>query len=85
MRSPALEIIGIARPENAPFIVDSHLDPTADHNAALLPLMDQRDLASIPAGFVAFLQDLQRPAEQVLTDLPVRAFALTDLDQFARP
>ena len=54
----------------------------ADHDAAFLALMDQRHPAGVAAGLVAFFENLQRAAEQIVADLAIGDRLLADLGQF---
>ena len=53
-----------------------------DHDAAFLAVMGQRHPAGVAARLVAFFQDLQAPAEQVVADLAEGDRLLADLGQF---
>src|SRR2546427_2895080 len=69
MRAAAFEIIGVAGIEDAAFVVDGHLEPARDHDAAFLAVMGQRHPAGVAARLVALFQDLQAPAEHGVADL----------------
>ena len=82
MRTAAFEIIGIAGIEDAALVVDGHLEPAGDHDAAFLALVNQRHPAGVAAGFVSLLENLQRAAEQIVADLAIGDRLLADLGQF---
>src|SRR5688572_27884536 len=69
VRSPAFEIISVAGIEDTALVVDRDLEPAADHDAAFLAVMGQRHPAGIAARLVAFLENLQAPAEKIVADL----------------
>src|ERR1700754_1778245 len=71
VRAAALEIIRIARPEDAPLAIDRHLQPAGDHDAAFLAVMHQRHAAGVAAGPVVLAQNLQCAAEQAVADLQI--------------
>jgi len=64
------------------FVVDGHLQPARDHDAAFLAVMGQRHPAGVAARLVALFQDLQAPAEQIVADLAEGDRLLADLGQF---
>src|SRR5260370_24743460 len=78
----AFEIIGIAGMEDMALVVDRHLQPAGDHDAAFLAFVNQRHPAGVAAGLVALLQDLQGATEQIVPDLAIRNRLLADLGQF---
>ena len=82
MRPPAFEIIGVAGIEDTALVVDGHLQPARNHDAAFLAVMCQRYPAGVAARLVAFLEDLQAPAKQIVADLPIGDRLLADLGQF---
>src|SRR5512133_2831613 len=82
VRAAAFEIIGVAGIENAALVVDGHLEPARDHDAAFLAVMGQRHPAGVAAGLVALLENLQAAAEQIVAHLAERDRLLTDLGQF---
>jgi len=84
MRAAAFEVVGIARAENAAFVIHCHLQAAGEHDAAFLSFMHQWHLAGIGARLVALLQNLQAAAEEVFADLPIGNGALADFDQFLR-
>lgn len=84
MRNPAVEQIGVPGAKNPPLLPHRHLHPPADDNTPLFAFMAQQDLATVGAGGVAFMQDLQGPTGHVGADLPVADLAAPDLDQFSR-
>src|SRR6478735_1230877 len=69
VRAAAFEIIGIAGIEDTAFVVDGHLQPARNHDAAFLAVMRERHPAGVAAGFVALLENLQASAEQIVADL----------------
>lgn len=71
MRTPALEVIGIARIEDAALVLDGDFELSRDHDAAFLPVMDEVNAPGVAAGLVALLQDLQAATEQIVADLPM--------------
>ena len=81
MRPAAVEIVGVARPEEAPLAVDGDLELAAHHHRALLRFMAQHGLAGVGAGLVALVQDLHRPAGKIPADLAVGDSAAGELDQ----
>ena len=82
MRPAAFEIIGVAGVENAALVVDGDLEPARNHDAAFLAVMGQRHPAGVAARFVAFFEDLQAAAEQIVADLAEGDRLLADLGQF---
>src|SRR5882757_10151791 len=72
VRPAALEIIGVAGIEHPPLVVDGDLEPSRHHDAAFLALMHQRHPSGVAAGLVALFENLQAPAEQIISDLAVR-------------
>src|SRR6476469_9587326 len=79
MRPAAFEIIGVAGPEDAAFAVDRHFQPARENDPAFLAIVHQRDTSGVAAGLVTLLQDLQRPAEQIVADLAIGDRPLADL------
>jgi hypothetical protein len=47
MWASALEVIGVSRPEDAPFLVHRDLEPTGQDDPSLLAFMDERHLARV--------------------------------------
>lgn len=81
MWSAALEIIGIAGSEDPALFIHRHLKTAGQHDTALLSFVNKRDLARIGARLIAFLQDLQTTAKQIIADLAIGDLALADLDK----
>src|SRR5882762_5392597 len=81
VRPAALEIIGVAGPEDAAFAVDRHFQPARENDPAFFAIMHQRDASGVAAGLVTLFQYLQRAAEQIVADLKVRDRPLADLAQ----
>ncbi len=81
MWSAAFEIIGVAGSEDPALFIHRHLEPTGQHDTALLSFVNKRNLARIGARLVALLQDLQTAAKQIIADLAIGDLAFADLDK----
>ena len=82
MRAAAFEIIGVAGIEDTALVIDGHLQPARDHDAAFFAVMGQRHPAGVAARLVALLEDLQAAAEQIVADLTEGDRLLADLGLF---
>ena len=82
MRTPAFEIIGIARAKNAPLVVDRYLQSPRKYDPALLAFVNEGNFPRIRPGLVAFLKHLQAAAEETFSNLSIGNRAFADLHQF---
>ena len=83
MRQGTLEIPCVTSAQNLPFFAHSHLKATRENNAALLPLVTERDPTGIRPRHQPFMQHLNALVGPVRTDKTEGQLSAPDLLEIA--